>query len=152
MEREEVNMSSNLQTMIVTGYFKGINEREIDTTFTKLFSSTFVWHGNIDQGLDSYKNDVKELIASFPDAKWNIDEIITEDDKVVVRWHFIGTHANTYGRISASGKQITYGGITIFRLRENKIVEAWNTENLLSLYRQIGVRITIPGRKKWWVK
>jgi steroid delta-isomerase-like uncharacterized protein len=146
---EERKMSDQEHELIVKKLFEEINGRNVGI-LERLLTSNFVWHGNNDQGRDEYKKDVNAVIAAFPDAKWNIDEIRSEEDKVVVRWSFSGTQRKAWGEVPSSGRQVTYGGITIFRLEEGKIAEVWNNENLLSLYRQIGVQITLPKKKKWW--
>ena len=142
-------MSDPEHRLVVKKLFEGLNGRNVDI-LDRLLTPNFVWHGNNDQGRDEYKQDVNAVIAAFPDAKWDIDEILSKEDKVVVRWSFSGTQRNAWGGVPASGKHVTYGGITIFRLKEAKIAEVWNNENLLSLYRQIGIQISLPKKKKWW--
>jgi predicted ester cyclase len=47
-----------------------------------------------------------------------IDDMIAEDDRVVVRNHWTGTDANTKQRIE-------FRGIVIWRIADRKIVERW---------------------------
>jgi predicted ester cyclase len=40
---------------------------------------------------------------------------------------------------SATGKRITINGMTLFRLRDGKIVEEWSVFDMLSAMRQAGL-------------
>lgn len=54
----------------------------------------------------------------FPDIHVEIQELIAEDDKVVVRNHWTGTEA-------ASGKKYEFSGIVIWRIAHRQLVERW---------------------------
>ena len=137
--------------LVVKKVFEGINNQDLEV-LDQLLNIDFVWHGNNDQSKANYQKDVEAVIAAFPDAKWAIEEILGEEDKVIVRWTFSGTQRNDWEGVPASEKRVTYGGITIFRLVDGKIAEVWNNENLLSLYRQMGFQITPPKKIRWWRK
>jgi len=54
----------------------------------------------------------------FPDIQVEIQDLIAEDDKVVVRNHWTGTEA-------ASGKKYEFSGIVIWRIAHRQLVERW---------------------------
>lgn len=54
----------------------------------------------------------------FPDIHVEIQDLIAEDDKVVVRNHWTGTEA-------ASGKKFEFSGIVIWRIAHRQLVERW---------------------------
>ena len=135
--------------LVVKKLFEGINNQDLEI-LDRLLIADFVWHGNNNQSKADYQKDVEAVIAAFPDAKWAIEEILGEEDKIVVRWTFSGTQRKAWEEVPASGKRVTYGGTTIFRLIEGRIAEVWNNENLLSLYRQMGFQITPPQKNRWW--
>lgn len=136
---------------VVKKLFEGINNQDLEV-FDRLLNTDFVWYGNNDQSKTDYQKDVGAVIVAFPDAKWAIEEILGEEDKVIVRWIFSGTQRKDWEGVPASEKRVTYGGTTIFRVNEGKITEVWNNENLLSLYRQMGFQITPPQKNRWWRK
>ncbi len=65
------------------------------------------------------------LFAGFPDAHWTVEDQIAEDDRVVTRWTFVGTHRGDFAGIPATGRPVTMTGITIDRLIGGRIVEEW---------------------------
>jgi steroid delta-isomerase-like uncharacterized protein len=144
-----MNMPIQENKWLVKKLFEGINNQDLEV-LDRLLNTDFLWHGNNDQSKVDYQNDVEAVIAAFPDAKWVIEDILGEEDRIVVRWTFRGTHRKDWEGVPASGKRVTYAGITIFRVIEGKITEVWNNENLLSLYRQMGFKITPPQKNSWW--
>uniref|UniRef100_UPI0037444BEA ester cyclase n=1 Tax=Pedobacter yulinensis TaxID=2126353 RepID=UPI0037444BEA len=52
----------------------------------------------------------------MPDARYEVDDLVAEHDRVVVRWRLLGTHEGPYLGIAATGEQIILSGIAIYRL------------------------------------
>ena len=88
-------------------------------------------------GIDSERQSISLYIAAFPDLHVNIDDLIAEGDKVVQRWTATGTHQGDLMDIPASGKSITFTGITIYRFADGKIVELWWAWDTMGLMQQI---------------
>ena len=61
---------------------------------------------------------VSGALKRFPDLHVQIEDMIAEDDKVVVRNHWTATD-------SQNGKRIAFRGIVIWRIAGKKIVERW---------------------------
>jgi len=77
--------------------------------------------------------------SAFPDSGIIIEEEIAEDDKVVIRWSFSGTHQGSLLGIPATGKKVNWTGITIYRIVDGKIIEEKGEEDFLGFFRQIGL-------------
>ena len=86
---------------------------------------------------DLYKQACLLHIAAFPDMKVTTDDIIAEGDKVVIRWTVTGTHQGELMGIPASGKQVTWSGMTIYRFADGKIVESWWSYDAMGMMQQI---------------
>ena len=78
------------------------------------------------------------LHTAFPDIHYTIDEVVGEEDRVAIRWHWAGTHRGTFRGIPASGKAVSTTGAAIFRLSEGKIVSAALETDRLGFLQQIG--------------
>jgi len=76
-------------------------------------------------------------VAAFPDIKVTTEHIIAEWDKVVIRWTATGTHPGELMGIPASGRQVTWTGMTIYRFADGKIVESWWAYDALGMMQQI---------------
>ena len=75
------------------------------------------------QGIQTMHDIVEKWLTAFPDLEITWDEFIAEGDKVVSRWTAIGTHLGGFFETKPTHKEITYSGVTIYRLKQGKIVD-----------------------------
>ncbi|MBN1584116.1 MAG: ester cyclase [Anaerolineae bacterium] len=136
-------MSTQANKDLVKRFFAGINAHKVDE-IDRVMDRQLVWHGTHDFGLKVYRQDLLGVFAAFADAQWTIHDLIAEGDQVVVRWTFHGTQTGDWENLAKSGRKVSYGGISICRIDEIKIVEVWNNENLLGLFRQLGCELSPP--------
>ena len=79
-----------------------------------------------------------ELVrGAFPDFHNAIEELLEAGDRVVARLTYRGTHRGELFGIPATGKQVTYSGIAIFRLVEGRIVEGFVLGDALGVLQQL---------------
>jgi predicted ester cyclase len=74
-----------------------------------------------------------------PDARYEVDDLIAEGDRVVVRWRLLGTHQGAFAGIEPTGRPITLKGIAIYRVAGGKLIERWVVSDLHGLLQEIGV-------------
>ncbi len=91
------------------------------------------------RGPEGFKQYAGTVHAACPDGRFTVEDLIAEGDKTAVRWTFKGTHQGEFLGIPPTWKEITLVGITILRVQEGKIVEAWGGYDALSLMQQLGV-------------
>jgi predicted ester cyclase len=82
--------------------------------------------------------------TALPDLHITLEDTIAEGDKVVARWTARGTHKGAaqlpgLGHVAATGKEMQVSGITIFQMRNGKIVETWGATEKLEALRHLGV-------------
>ena len=75
------------------------------------------------RGTQMFRQVMEGFRSAFPDSDLRIEEVIAEDDKVVIRWSFSGTHQGNLLGIPATGKKVSWTGITIYRIVDEKVVE-----------------------------
>jgi predicted ester cyclase len=54
-----------------------------------------------------------------------ITAIINENDLVITHWKAQGTHQGNFKNINPSQKPVKYNGLTLFRIKNEKIIEYW---------------------------
>jgi len=81
---------------------------------------------------------------ALPDAQLKIAFQLTEEDKVVTRYTWSGTHQDDYYGIPATGKRVNWTSTVTFRIADGKIREAWLNSDRLGLMQQLGV-VPTPG-------
>jgi predicted ester cyclase len=98
------------------------------------------------RGIEWAKQFAATYRQAFPDLQNTIEDMVAEGDKVVVRFRGRGTHqGDTEAFGPPTGKRMEITGITINRLSEGKIVEAWTNVDALGMMQQIGM-IPEPGQ------
>jgi steroid delta-isomerase-like uncharacterized protein len=83
------------------------------------------------------------LFDAFPDLRAEIHDQIEEDDKVVTRKTFHGTHKGEFMGIPATGRPVSWGVIDVVRVRDGRMLEHWNVVDALALMHQLGAA---PGQ------
>src|SRR5262245_38375797 len=63
--------------------------------------------------LDGYQHSMAQLLTAFPDARFRIDDLIVEGDRVVIHHQLQGTHQGTFQGIPPTGKPVTITAIGI---------------------------------------
>jgi steroid delta-isomerase-like uncharacterized protein len=137
-------MQSNIESSkeIVGRFIEEVLTRgNIDAT------GQYFWEDMVEQapfpgqgpGLEGLKDLLRGLRASFPDMQWTIDEQIAEDDKVLTRFTWTGTHDGPFMGVPATNRHVTVWGMVIDRLEDGKIKDTRILMDALGLMMQLGV-------------
>jgi predicted ester cyclase len=97
-----------------------------------VYSERFVDHVNALEyrGTEGARRSVALYLKLFPDLSFQIEEQVTEHERVASRWTLRGTHR---------GRRVQLRGIVISRFKDGKIVEDWAASDTMELARQLGV-------------
>jgi steroid delta-isomerase-like uncharacterized protein len=140
--REEKSMSTEENKAVVRRIVNEfLKEKNLEVT-DELFADDFINH-NPGKGTtpdsEGLKQFIDDLHTASPDINTNIEDLVAEGDKVVVRVTVRGTHKGNLWGIPPTEKQIEVSGISIFRFDGGKVVERWNLTDNLLLLQQIGI-------------
>jgi len=122
------------------------NARKLDVA-DEIFSEDCVTHqlrsGVLPEparrGPQAMREHISGWLLSFPDLRFNIEQMITEDDRVASQLVMEGTHQDAWLGIPASGKRVQIRMFTVHRVVQGKIVEDWVLVDSLGLFQQLGV-------------
>ncbi len=108
----------------------------------ELHSPDFVDHDSAGRPSDNdgFKQGIIQLYQAFPDLKAQVQDLVvdTENGTVAVRWTAVGSHEGRYLFAEPSGQQITFKGIEIIRIKDNRITERWGEWDGIDLLVQLG--------------
>jgi steroid delta-isomerase-like uncharacterized protein len=90
------------------------------------------------KGQEAFSNSFSLFRRAFPDFHVTIDDMVAEGDKVAFRWTESGTHQGEYAGIAATGKHVTWTGMSVYRIAKGQIAEMWVSMDDLGLLRQLG--------------
>jgi steroid delta-isomerase-like uncharacterized protein len=77
--------------------------------------------------------------TAFPDIVVDVEDTIAEGDQVAARCRVRGRHSGDSLGFAATYRPMEITGITIVRVKDGKIVEAWNSFDFMGLYQQLSV-------------
>lgn len=102
-------------------YEQSLNQRNM-SLLRDLIADDFVGARGV-KGAAGFEEPVAALIHAFPDIQWKIEELIAEENKVLVRWTWTGTHLGPFQHFAASGKTISNEGMGIFELNDGEVTK-----------------------------
>ncbi len=133
------------------------NKRTVSLIFTDIFgqwriaenehiySPDYVGHAGDQNYTRAQDRAAVEGWKTFsPEGKMTILQIIAEGDRVAVLWTGEGVNTGEGNGLPATGRPFKVTAMTMFRLKDGKIVEEWNVFDNYSLLSQLGL-LPKPG-------
>jgi predicted ester cyclase len=134
---------------ILHRWFEEVWNRGDVLVIDEMFHPDVRIHGLIDargdevSGVEHFKRFHQESLAVFSDIHVTVEDTVSEGDKVVACCTVREKHTGEGLGIGPTNKSLEYIGMCMVRLEGGKIVEAWNSFDLLAVFRQLGV-ISLP--------
>lgn len=82
-----------------------------------------------------------------PDFTVEVEEVMNEGERVLVRWKLQGTDTRGFQRRVPTGKQITMTGMRMVRHEREQHIFEWETSDLLTVLLQFGF-ICLPQQPR----
>jgi predicted ester cyclase len=122
-EHPQTGMSIEATKTFIRDHFEEFVNRKNIAIGDVNFAKNFVDHGTdvppgMPPGPEGAKQYVGSALKKFPDMHVTIEDVIAEGDRVVVRNVWRCTDP-------ASGVQLQFGGIVIWRIADRQLVERW---------------------------
>jgi predicted ester cyclase len=130
---------------LVRGFFEeAINTGNLDA-FDGYCGPGYIWHGGADpgglgdvHGLENFKRAVGMFFTGFPDLKVEILDMLVDGNRAAVRFRETGTHRGTFVGVGATGSEISFAGMGIYRAEDGMLVEEWFVDDSRAIFEQIG--------------
>jgi steroid delta-isomerase-like uncharacterized protein len=127
---------------IVRAFVEAVNQQNWKR-FDELVAPDFIRHSStFGQSLISSREKLRNYLVAeyvtFPDARETINFLVAEGDKVVVHSHCHGTQNGPMGSFPASGRVLSADFISIYRIADERIAEAWVEWDCLNGLIQLG--------------
>jgi len=118
------------------------NRGDLAGYLTTLYDSNAVLYflpPGLPPGRDGARLYYNGFLAGFPDAQLHLDEIISDGDRLAIRFHLEMTHQGEFQGIPPTGKRVSFSGTTIMRFTDGKVIERWSESDFLGVLQQLGV-------------
>jgi steroid delta-isomerase-like uncharacterized protein len=89
------------------------------------------------RGPAGFKPFFRQFREAFPEIEVTVEDTVAEGDKVAARCSVRGAHRGDTLGFAATDRAVEFDGICIVRVRDGKIVEAWNNFDFMSMFRQL---------------
>ncbi len=116
----------------------------LDRYFAPNFDNSASAVPGLPAGLEGAKMAHAASMASFPDRKIHIEELLAEGDEVVVRARVTGTNQGGFPMMDVppNGAPIDIAFVGIYTLRDGRIVSHWGLNDVASLMQQLTAPVT----------
>jgi steroid delta-isomerase-like uncharacterized protein len=125
---------------LVRRFYKEVYAEWSMTLVDEVVSPRFIshdWPEGGPVGPQGFRNFYAAIRTALPDARYAVDDLIAEGDRVVVRWRLLGTHKGDFRGIAPSGRPITLKGIAIYRVDRGQLMERWVVSDLHGVLEEI---------------
>lgn len=125
-------------------WFEEVWNKGREEAIDEMFAEDGIAHGLAEEGgtplrgASGFKPFFRKFRAAFPDIEVVVEDAITEGDKVAARCTVRGKHQSDSLGFAATQRPMEISGMTIVRVRDGKIVEAWNNFDFMSMFQQLG--------------
>lgn len=129
-------MSKEIKNIAAGFYEEVINKKNIDAIGNYL-TDDFIHNGE-ERGISGQKEAVKMFLTAFTNLVNTIELSLSEGDMVCVHERWKGIHTGEFMGVKATGRNIEWTSTAILKIRDGKICRAWDENDMLGLFGQIG--------------
>jgi steroid delta-isomerase-like uncharacterized protein len=90
-------------------------------------------------GRAHFVEDVATYRTAFPDMHMTVEEHISQENRVVLRWSATGTHLGPLQGLPATGRTASVSGIYIHTVVDGRVTDTWAMFDEVGLLRQLGI-------------
>jgi steroid delta-isomerase-like uncharacterized protein len=133
---------SEANKLLLKRWFEQVWNQKSEAAIDEMFSPQGKSHGfpeadSVLVGAEAFKAVHRTFCGAFPDVRVEVGEIVTEGDRVAVRWQVSMTHLGDHLGFPASGKKETMAGATFAIVKGGQIAEGWNYMDLQALMQKL---------------
>ena len=132
-------MAQNENVAVIENAVQHMNSGNLEG-YLEMYSDDLTLHG-YPPGVEG-KAGVSAFYASFakalPDVELTAEDVVSEGDKVAVRYRIRGTHSDELMGVPATGNKVDVEGQSFFRFENGQVAERWQSLDAMTLMTQIG--------------
>ena len=136
-------MAEEYQTLLHK-WFEEVWNQGSEKAIEELFAVDGIAHGLNDaegnpvRGVEGFKVLHRAFLSAYPDMKITVEDTVCEGDKIAARCTVKATHTGEGLGVLPSDQPVEFTGLTIVKVKDGKIAEAWNEFDFMKMYSQVG--------------
>lgn len=125
-------------------WFEEVWNQKSEAAIEEMFAADGVANGLTDadgnplRGPESFKTLHRAFLSAYPDLKITIEDYLVAGDKITARCRVQGTHAGDGLGVAPTNQPVEFTGVSIVKVEDGKITEAWNEFDFMKMYSQVG--------------
>jgi predicted ester cyclase len=122
-------------------WFDEVWNAQRESAVDEMFAEDGIGHGlgaEPIRGPAEFKTFHRAFISAYPDLKVIVEDTVVEGDKIATRCRVTGSHTGHGIGVAPTNQPVEFTGMVIVRVKDGKIVEAWNEFNFMEMYKQVG--------------
>lgn len=127
----------------VRRFYEEVMNQGKTTALAEVMADEFKDHGEAmfgeSQGRETLRQSVEGVHQFLSDLTVSIEHMVAEDDMVGVRGTMRCKHTGPFLGVPATGRELAWEGLAIFRLVDGKIVERWFNSDSITIFRSLGI-------------
>jgi len=130
-----------IEAAFIHRWFDEVWNNQSEAAVDELFAEDGVGHGlggEPIRGPAEFKTFHRAFISAYPDLKVLVEDTVVEGDKIAARCRVTGVHQGHGIGLAPTNQPVEFTGMVIVRVKDGKIVEAWNEFNFMEMYKQVG--------------
>jgi len=136
VEWQNMELAKRYIEVINSGHFDALNEL-LSSDYAIYSPSGYPEASSREALINNYESSA-EAFSAF---KWNIEDIIASDDKVICRISVAGKTREGIPGLPTQATPFEFSLISIMRFENGKIAEEWQEDDQLGLARQLGMEL-----------
>ena len=136
-EVPEMSADQRNKEVIRTLYTESLNKRNME--LLQDFIAEDFSGSNQEKGPAAFARQVHTVLNALPDAEWQIQELVAEGNKVVVRWKLQGTHTGPFRTMAPTGNKVSNDGMGFFELKDGKVIKGLVYTDRLGFLQELDV-------------
>ena len=127
----EVSMTHEYATLLHRWFDEVWNQKKAGTIHEMMADDVLI-HGLSGpgeqplQGPAEFERFHSSFLAAFPDIHVEVNDVVTEQDKLAGRFTVTGTQMGDLPQMPATGKKVLFTGSGVCRIKDGKFTEVWN--------------------------
>lgn len=126
---------------IVRRWFREVWDEGREEAIDRLMAPHGIAHGLGSQplkGPDEFKPLFRMFREALGDLQIDVDRTVVQGDMVAAHCRVVARHVGNGLGGAPSWRPVEFWGMTILRVKDDQIVEGWNTFDFLTMYQQMG--------------
>lgn len=122
---------------IAEGFYREIINNRSVKNIGDFLTEDFIHNGE-QRGIKGQTEAVQMFLNAFNPLVNTIEFSLSEGDLVCVHEKWEGVHSGDFMGIKATGKKVLWTSTAVLQIRDGKICRAWDENDFLSLFIQLG--------------